>query len=324
MVEAAEEVADRLLFPTALETDAATMVPRSHLDALAAAGLYALSGPPEYGGVDTATLCRVIEALASGCLATTFVWIQHNTPVRSLTASTNDELRERWLMPLCRGEQRAGIAFGGLRAGPAQATARRIDGGWLMDADLPFVTGWGIVDVLMVAARTEDDQRVISALIPAEPSASVSSEPLRLIAANATGTVRLRLRDLFVPDSDVISDAPYRRPPDYDGGGRNNGSLSLGVAKRCLRLIGPSPLDAELDACRRALDEASDTEMASARASASAFAQRAAAALIAARGSRSIFLDDQAQRLYREAAFLLVFGSRNAIRHSLLERFGIL
>ncbi len=88
IVQTAQDLADRLLFPTALETDAAALVPRSHLDALAEAGLFALSGPPEYGGVDTPTLCSVIEALAGGCLATTFVWIQHNTPVRSLTAST--------------------------------------------------------------------------------------------------------------------------------------------------------------------------------------------------------------------------------------------
>ncbi len=323
IVQAAQQLADSLLFPTALETDAAPLIPRSHLDALAEAGLFALSGPPEYGGVNTPTLCSVIEALAGGCLATTFVWIQHNTPVRSLTASSNQELRSRWLEPLCRGERHAGIAFGGLRAGRAQATARRVDGGWLLNGDLPFVTGWGLVDVLMVAARTEDDARVISGFVAAQTSRSVSVEPLRLIAANSTGTVRLSLRDCFVPDADVISDAPYRAPPDYDGGGRNNGSLSLGVARRCLRLIGSSPLDAELEACRRTLDAASETEMASARAAASAFALRAAGALIAAHGSRSIFLDDQAQRLYRETAFLLVFGSRTAIRDSLLQRFGV-
>ncbi|HEX5370678.1 MAG TPA: acyl-CoA dehydrogenase family protein [Dehalococcoidia bacterium] len=323
IVQAAEELADSLLFPTALETDAAPLVPKSHLDALAEAGLFALSGPPELGGVDTPTLCSVIEALAGGCLATTFVWIQHNTPVRSITASANEALRARWLEPLCRGDRRAGIAFGGLRAGRAQVTARRVDGGWLLNGDLPFVTGWGVVDLLMVAARTEDDQRVISALLAAQPSQMAGAEPLRLIAANSTGTVRLSLRDCYVSDTDVISDAPYRRPPDYDGGGRHNGSLSLGVAGRCLRLIGPSPLDAELDAWRRALDEAPDTTMAAARAGASAFALRAAGALIVARGSRSIFLEDQAQRLYREAAFLLVFGSRNAIRDSLLRRFGV-
>jgi alkylation response protein AidB-like acyl-CoA dehydrogenase len=321
-IEAAEDIADRLLFPTALETDVSHLVPKSHLDALAEAGLYGLSGPPEYGGADLETLCGVIEALAGGCLATTFVWIQHNTPVRSITASHNDALRARWLEPLCRGERRAGIAFGGLRAGPAQVTAKPAPGGWTLRGALPFVTGWGLVDVLMVAARTEDDARVIGALLPAEVARGVSAEPLSLVAANSTGTVRLRLEDRFVPNDAVISEAPYRPPPAHDGGGRHNGSLSLGVARRCLRLIGPSPLDAELAALRRQLDDASEQDMAPTRAAASAFALQAAGALIVARGSRSIFLNDHAQRLYREAAFLLVFGSRDAIRASLLRRLG--
>jgi hypothetical protein len=92
------------------------------------------------------------------------------------------------------------------------------------------------------------------------------------------------------------------------------------VARRCLQFIGPSRLDGELDDCRRQLDEAKDEEMAEARAAAAELALRAAAALVVHHGSRSILYHDHAQRLYREAAFLLVFGSRPAIRASILHR----
>jgi len=37
-------------------------------------------------------------------------------------------------------------------------------------------------------------------------------------------------------------------------------------------------------------------------------------------GSRSVLADHHAQRLYREAGFLLVFGSRPAIKQELLNR----
>jgi hypothetical protein len=47
---------------------------------------------------------------------------------------------------------------------------------------------------------------------------------------------------------------------------------------------------------------------------------RATAALITSQGSRSILADQHAQRLAREAMFLLVFGSRPAIREDLLRR----
>jgi hypothetical protein len=112
------------------------------------------------------------------------------------------------------------------------------------------------------------------------------------------------------------------------------------VAARCCRLIGPSPLDRELAARRAALDSAADTAaadsadsaadparvglgadaMPAARAAAAEFAARAAAALVAAAGSRGILAGEHPQRLARESLFLLVFGSRPAIKERLVSR----
>jgi alkylation response protein AidB-like acyl-CoA dehydrogenase len=324
VIEAAEEIAHRLLFPSAMETDAAELVPLRNLDALAEAGLYGLAGPNQYGGLatDLPTVCSVIEALAGGCLATTFVWIQHQTPVRTLAASENQALKAEWLPELCAGRKRAGIAFGGLRAGPSQVTARAVEGGWMLDGEVPLVSGWGRVDVLLVNGRTEDDAQVVSVLVPAAASERLSVQPLRLLAANASGTVRAHIGGLFVPKERVVSVEPYRAPPEYDGGGRTTASLALGVARRCCTLIGPSRLDQELAARRRQLDEASDETMAEARAAGCELALRAAASLLVADGSASLLPASHAQRLFREAAFVQVFGSRTAIRSALLDRLG--
>ena len=54
-----------------------------------------------------------------------------------------------------------------------------------------------------------------------------------------------------------------------------------------------------------------------ARAAACELALRATAALVVGQGSTAILADQDAQRLAREALFLLVFGSRPAIRQSL-------
>ncbi|MGH9180059.1 MAG: acyl-CoA dehydrogenase family protein, partial [Acidimicrobiales bacterium] len=105
VVAAAGQLADDLLFPTALATAAAGEVPRSHLDRLAEAGLYGVVGPVEAGGLggDQALLCSVAETLASGCLATAFVWVQHHRLVRALAAQAPSPLADAWLGPLCRG-----------------------------------------------------------------------------------------------------------------------------------------------------------------------------------------------------------------------------
>ena len=106
---------------------------------------------------------------------------------------------------------------------------------------------------------------------------------------------------------------------------RVNGSLALGLVRRCARLLGPGPLDDELAACRDLLDDAITAgadAMAEARAAASELAVRAAAALAVRDGSRSVTVDQQVQRLAREALFLLVFGSRPGIKSALLRRLG--
>jgi hypothetical protein len=62
--------------------------------------------------------------------------------------------------------------------------------------------------------------------------------------------------------------------------------------------------------------------MAEARAAASELALRAAAALAVRDGGNAVTVDQHAQRLARQAVFLLGFGSRPGIKTALLERLG--
>jgi len=320
-VSRADQVAQAVLFPSAAAVDAASVVPAGHLDALAAAGLYGIAGPVALGGldVDLVTFCRVIETLAGGCLATTFVWLQHHGAVRALAASANSQLRDTWLGPLVQGQCRAGIALGSARRGPPLLRASRTCDGYVLDGTAPWVTGWGLVDVVYTLARDAEDQ-LVAALLPARVSDTLSSTRLNLVAANASATVELRFTGHAVPADLVCSVSPHAEWLAGDAQGlRPNGSLSLGVAARCCRLIGDSPLDAELVAVRDRLDGADASAMPAARAAAPEFAYRAAGAAVVAAGSRGILVGEQPQRLVREAAFLLVFGSRPAIKEDLLS-----
>jgi hypothetical protein len=119
----------------------------------------------------------------------------------------------------------------------------------------------------------------------------------------------------------VTSRFPWAEWPARDAAGlRTNGSMAIGVAERCLRLLGPSPLDHDLVDTLRQHDEGDATTFPAARASASTLAVRAATALVAKGGSGAVERGTHAERLYREAAMLLVFGSRPSIRAALLPR----
>ena len=328
VLAAARGLADDLLFPEAMRVDGLDVLPIAHLDALAALGLYGAPVPAEAGGLglDLKTYCAVVEELASGCLATTFAWLQHRGLVMTLAADgTPAALRDRWLDPACRGQVRGGIALGGLMPGPPRLHARPDGGGWRLDGEAPWVTGWGLIDLLLVVARGPDDS-VVSLIVDAAARPGLTATRERLAAVNASVTVRLGFDSVFVPGERWAGQGPFDpaeslRPDRM----RVNGSLALGLAGRCTRLLGPGPLDDELAACRTRLDDAITADpdaMAEARAAASELAVRAAAALAARDGSRSVTVDQHVQRLAREALFLLVFGSRPGIRSALLRRFG--
>ena len=309
-----------MLFPAAVATDASEIIPVELLDAVAGAGLYGIMAPPEAGGMsaDFGTVCAVQEALASGCLTTAFLWAQHIGLVRAIAASTDEDLRARWLKPLASGEIRAGLALGGALPKPSLRAVR--DGAnWVLDGVSPFVSGWGRIDVVHAAARSAGDD-IVWLIVDAADGEQVQAERLRLAALNATATVRVSFDRLPVSADRVTGRYPSGgvTPPEVL---RMHAALALGVVGRCCRMIGPTGLDAELSALRTELDGLGP-DTAAARARSGELAVRAASALMTAEGSRSLLASGQAQRLAREALFTLVYALRPASRSEVLTRLG--
>ena len=322
VVETAQRLADEVLFPAALSTDASDTLPFELLDVLADQGLYGIVGPEWAGGADAELLdfCAAIEALASGCLTTTFVWVQHHGAVRVASQTENEAVRD-WLPTLCRGGWRAGLALGGAVPGEPRLVATEVEGGWQLDGVSPFVSGWGRIDVVLTLARTEDG-RLVSLLLDARDSETLAVDRLRLVALNATATVTAMFCGHIVPDQRVTSITPYAEGPTPPEVIRIHAAQALGIAARCCRLIGPSQLDDELVRCRAELDRLDPETIERARAEAGELALRAAAALAVRTGSRSLLVGDHAQRLAREALFTLVYALRPTSRAAALRLLG--
>lgn len=332
--ERARSLAEQLLAPHAAAVEVAGAVPRSHLDALAAAGLREAEGEDALA---------VVEELAAGDLATAFVWIQQVGVARWLgAAGTQDERWEAQLEDLRAGRAHAGIALqAALRPGPAAVVARPLSGGdgdgeraggWVLDGAVPWVTGWGLLDAVLLTAR--DGEEVLFLLLDLTAVRDGGQVPgmrgelLPLAAVRASRTVELHLDSFRVGPDRLVARGQHAALLAGDAAGlRPNGSLALGLVQRCVRALVADPrhdergsaLARELERVRAGLDAAGPTELPAARAAAVDLAWRAAAALSLATGSSSVISGSLAERTVREALFLLVFGSRPAIREALLD-----
>jgi hypothetical protein len=282
--------------------------------------MYGICGPIEAGGSDLGPRAqqRIRETLAGGCLATAFVWAQHHGVVRAVR-DARAELRDAWLARLCDGRARGGLALAGLRPGPSSLRiAADADAGWTISGRSPMVTGWGYLDVLLVGARLPSGEIAFALVDTTHPGLRAS--PRRLAALDASRTVELTFADVAV-DAETSLLRTTAFPAWAEGAGvRLNGALAVGVADRCARIAGVPALHAQVADARRALDAAADgDEVAQARADASLLAMRAASYVVAQRGRAAVDLREHAQRLAREAIFLLAFGQRPAIKQALLR-----
>ena len=337
-ITAARDLGDRLLRPDAERVDVEG-VPRSHVDALAAAGLMNVADLP--GPVSRA----VAEELAAADASTWFVWTQHHSPVRTVMRGTNEAMRQTWLPRLTSGDALAGVAFTHLRRPGAPAvTARRDGDGWLVDGDIAWLTSWGLADVFLIGAQAEQsgsDVDVVWALVDLHGHREAIAEPLQLAAMNGTATVRLRLSGLRIDDSDVVVVDPLAQWRAEDAARTADVSAAVfGVTREAVRRLrerdepaareAAQAMDVQLHQLRSAAYALIDDvppgerveERLGIRAQAHALACRATAALVAAGAGRSMLLDAPAQRLARVALFLMVQGQTAPVRAATLAALG--
>ena len=317
----ATELAEANLFPAALAVDAKGEVPTAALDLVCGAGFHGLFSPTEFGGLGASpeTQWAVLEALAGGCLTTSFVWAQHAGPSRAAVETTGP-MRDQWAEALATGKARGGVAFAHLnRPGSPMLQADPCSDGWLFSGTAPFVTGWGHIDVVLTAARWADS--IVWAMVDARDCETITSRRLSLTAIDSAVTVELRFDKHPVATKAVTSVEQLKDWKErYRRGLRSNGSNPLGVAARAMRLLGPSLLDDQLSEARQQIDAATADQLPEARARLGDLCVRATAALVASTGGSALFVEHQAQRLAREALFLLVQGQTPEIKRHHLER----
>ena len=210
------DFAEKELEPIAAEIDEAATFPAESIRKAAEIGLMGIGYPEKYGGSGGGSIEQVItfEEVARVCAATAVVIIASNELTgHPIYVHGNEEQRQQYLAPLLRGEKLG--AFGLTEAGAGSdvasmvMTAKRENGGYVLNGNKLFITNGAEADIIVTFATVDRSQgyRGVTAFIVEKgtPGFSVGKHE-RKLGIRASSTAELVFEDCFVSEADRLGE----------------------------------------------------------------------------------------------------------------------
>jgi alkylation response protein AidB-like acyl-CoA dehydrogenase len=244
------EFALEVIAPRAEEMDRLEEFPLDIVKQMGQMGLFGIPFPEEYGGqgADFTTLCLAIEELArvDSSMAITLeagVGLGANP----IFAEGTEEQKQRWLVPMCRGEILGAFGLtepGGGSDAASTLTTAKLDGDeWIVNGSKAFITNsgtdiTGLVTITAVTGEREDGRKEISAIIvPSNTPGFEVGKSYRKLGWHASDTHELSFADCRVPQENLLGQrgkgfANFLRT--LDDGRIAIAALGVGLAQGCL------------------------------------------------------------------------------------------
>ena len=242
--DALRDFAEQQLAPHAAEWDRKASFPRAALKQLAALGTFGIAVPETYGGagMDYTALAVALEEIAAGDGATSTIISVNNCPVCSiLMAWASEEQKQRYLVPLARGDMLGAFCLTephvGSEASGLRTSAVRDGGDWVLNGVKQFITSGKNADVAIVLAVTDKTagKRGISAfIVDTKTPGYVVARIEEKLGQHASDTAQILFEDCRVPAANLIGDegAGYKIAlSGLEGGRIGIAAQSLGMAR---------------------------------------------------------------------------------------------
>ena len=203
------------LRPHAREWEEAHWFPNEVFSRMAELGYLGLKYPTEYGGqggdhVADAVLTEELSRCGSGGTAAGIgAHIGIATP--PIHRFGTEDQKQRYLVPAIAAEKIGALAITEPDAGSDVAgirtTARRVDGGFVVNGSKMFITNGVRADFLVTAVKTspEGGHRGLSFLI-IDRGPGVESSPIEKLGWHASDTALIALSDVFVPAENLLGE----------------------------------------------------------------------------------------------------------------------
>lgn len=262
-------IADDVVMPQAEEIHREDLdIPDSILEPLKEMGLFGLSIPENYGGLqaegseDTLGMCVVTEELSRGSLGAAGSLITRpEILARALLKGGTEEQKQHWLPQLAVGEPLCAVAvtesnYGSDVAG-VKLKATPTEGGWLLNGGKTWCTFGGKAGVLMVLARTNPDMsaahRGLSMFLVEKPSTGghvfevdqaeggkLTGRAIATIGYRGMHSFELFFDDFFVPADNMMGGSEgegkgfYLAMAGFAGGRIQTAARAIGVMRAAL------------------------------------------------------------------------------------------
>ncbi|SDD86380.1 acyl-CoA dehydrogenase [Sporomusa acidovorans] len=163
----AREFALENVEPIAAELDKTGRYPAEVIKKMAELDFMGMPYPPEYGGAgaDYLSYILVVEEISRSCASTGIIYSAHcSLAAWPIFKWGSEELKQKYLVPLCKGEKLGAFALtepgAGTDAAAGTCTAKADADSYILNGTKCFITNGGVADVYIVFALTDPAQGV--------------------------------------------------------------------------------------------------------------------------------------------------------------------
>jgi len=210
----ARELADKRIYPHAMEFDEKGITPDELIKECAELGYFGFTVPEEYGGLglSSTSFMGVLEELCAACAGFGIMLSVHcSLTCEIIKLFGSDELKQKYLPPMAAGEKIGAYCVTEPNAGTdiaAMSTSAEDKGDhYLVNGTKTFVTNGGFADVLIVFVKThpEEGRKGISCLVIDKDSEGIMvGAPEKKCGIKASDTREISFSDVKVPKENLL------------------------------------------------------------------------------------------------------------------------
>lgn len=211
--EIARRIAEEKIMPVRAHLDETGEFPWDILKELAAADMFRVFIPVEFGGLGGGCLdlCLVAEELARACCGVATSYIVNALGCMTLIEYGNDDQKRNYLPDIASGQRLTAFAITEPTAGSdsanIQTTAEKVDGGYLLNGTKRFITNGGEAEIYTIIALTDQSKgaRGASAILVEKdtPGFTFGKKEMKM-GIRASATRELVFHNCLVPEGNLV------------------------------------------------------------------------------------------------------------------------